>query len=254
MNDQTFINEVLSKNSFILEWKKGAVLPEEHPNYYNGRINISIKRNYDNIYGYITIEKEEYKITNQLFEKIYNYIASNIEKLIKIALNQSEEMYNGVSNSLRIKYKSIYINISELNTSNQEEIDYIKEIKEEIKKIIISNKEDTMTKTNIDESLRIGKNYYAEDAETKQLFDSFMARVQKYNEQIKNNQTPDDSFDGLIKEFEETFYSEDLEKERKEIKEKYQNNERPYFDIDGLVKKIDDKIASIEKKDKEDNN
>ena len=64
----------------------------------------------------------------------------NINKLIKLSLNQSTEMYEGISDSLSIKYKSIYILISEVNATSEEERSEISKIKADIKNIICVNK------------------------------------------------------------------------------------------------------------------
>ena len=47
-------------------------------------------------------------------------------------------MYYGVSESLFIKFKSIYVNISGLNATSEEEKNEINRIKEDIKNIIVN--------------------------------------------------------------------------------------------------------------------
>lgn len=133
--NEIFIRELMSKDSFMINWFEGAVLPKEHPNYYNDRIDIDIK----NLTGNINFEKNEYQISKELVYKLYNYIESNIDKLIKISLNQNAKMYAGVAEALCIKYKSIFINISEVNASSTEERKEIENIKNNIKTIILDN-------------------------------------------------------------------------------------------------------------------
>lgn len=133
--NEIFIRELMSKDSFMINWFEGAVLPKNHPNYYNGRIDVDIK----NLNGNINFEKNEYQITEELVHKLYNYIESIINELIKISLNQNAEMYAGVAETLSIQYKSIFINISELNASSEEEKNAIKKIKNNIKTIILES-------------------------------------------------------------------------------------------------------------------
>ena len=133
--NEMFIRELMSKDSFMINWLEGAVLPKNHPNYYNGRIDVDIK----NLCGNINFEKNEYQITEELVHKLYNYIEANINELIKISLNQNAEMYAGVVETLSIKYKSIFINISELNASSEEEKELIRNVKNNIKTIILEN-------------------------------------------------------------------------------------------------------------------
>ena len=71
-------NILNNKSFFMVNWNEGTVIPIHHPNYYNGRIDIKIIKDYDNIIGNINIEKEEYCITNEKVEKLYEYIEKNI--------------------------------------------------------------------------------------------------------------------------------------------------------------------------------
>ena len=138
--NEIFISELMNKNSFMLDWYAGAVLPKHHPKYYDGRIEVNIRKVFNSSYGNISFDKDEYQITDKLVDNLYNYIDTNINKLIKLSLNQSTEMYEGISDSLSIKYKSIYILISEVNATSEEERSEISKIKADIKNIICVNK------------------------------------------------------------------------------------------------------------------
>lgn len=133
-----FISDLMNKNCFMIDWYKGAVIPKTHPKYYDGRINIEIRKIYNNSFGNINFEKDEYQVSDDIVNELYNYIEQNIEKLIKLALNQTTEMYEGVSDSLSIKFKSVYISLSELNTMSDEEKNIINNIKKDIKEIILN--------------------------------------------------------------------------------------------------------------------
>lgn len=141
--NEMFVRDLTSKESFVLSWHAGAVLPISHPKYYNGRINVEIRKIYNNSFGNINFEKDEYQVSNEIVNKLYSYVENNIEKLVKLALNQTTEMYEGVSDNLSIKFKSIYISLSRLNAASEEEKNEIYKIKEEIKKLICVNKKTT---------------------------------------------------------------------------------------------------------------
>lgn len=138
--NEIFIRELMNKNSFMLDWYAGAVVPKHHPRYYDGRIEVNIRKAFNSSYGNINFGKDEYQVSNELVNNLYNYIETNINKLIKISLNQSTEMYEGVRDVLRIKFKSIYISISGINASSEEEKNEIAKIKEDLKNIITVNK------------------------------------------------------------------------------------------------------------------
>ena len=138
--NETFIRELMNRDSFMLDWYAGAVVPKHHPRYYDGRIEVNIRRAFNSSYGNINFGKDEYQVSDELVNNLYNYIETNLDKLIKISLNQSTEMYEGGRDVLRIKFKSIYISISGINASSEEEKNEIYKIKEEIKNIICVNK------------------------------------------------------------------------------------------------------------------
>lgn len=136
--NEMFIRELMSKESFMLDWYTGAVVPKTHPRYYDERIEVSLRRFFNSSYGNINFGKDEYQVNDKIVNNLYNYIENNIDKLIKISLNQSIEIYEGVSDVIRIKYKSIYLSISGINASSEEEKEDINRIKEDIKNIIIN--------------------------------------------------------------------------------------------------------------------
>ena len=125
---------------FFIEIKKGLILPKEHPNYHNGRINIEI---YDeNVYS-IQIEGKTYQLNSNTFNEIKKVIEKNIEKLIyysKIETKQflSENSYEGgVPTSIFVKYGQLMIN---LNGQVFGEIDSLcSSIRDEIILLIINN-------------------------------------------------------------------------------------------------------------------
>lgn len=92
-NAREIYNILYNKSFFIVNWNQGTVLPLDHPNYYDGRINKKIVKDYDNTSGNINIGKEEYNITNEKVEALYEYIENNIDRITSIALKQNTEIY-----------------------------------------------------------------------------------------------------------------------------------------------------------------
>ena len=163
-----FISDLMNKDCFMIDWHEGAVIPKTHPRYYDGRIEVNIKKAFNSSYGNINFGKDEYKVTDEMVNNLYNYIEINIDKLIKIALNQSTKMYEGASDSLNIKFKSIYISISGINASSEEEKNEIYKIKEEIKNLICINKiknNDSNDNTISDEQIKKTINEIAEPSD-----------------------------------------------------------------------------------------
>ena len=133
-----FIRDIMNKNCFMIEWYEGAVIPITHPRYYEGRIEVSIRKAFNNSYGNISFGKDKYQVSNEVVDKLYNYVETNIHKLIQISLNQNTEMYDGVTDNLFIKFKSIYVSLSGLNTTSEDEKNIINNIKNDIKNIILN--------------------------------------------------------------------------------------------------------------------
>ena len=119
--NEKFFSAIRNKGMFYLEIYSGAVIPITHPRYYEGRKNITLYK--DIIYNYIyntkvEIEKNKYSVDDDTFNKVIEYIKNNFNRLIQIAINQSNEMYDGVSHAISIKIGSILLNLSTLNTQN----------------------------------------------------------------------------------------------------------------------------------------
>ncbi|MBR2712625.1 MAG: hypothetical protein IKE73_02825 [Bacilli bacterium] len=339
--NEIFIRELMNKDSFMFDWYAGAVIPKHHPRYYDGRIEVNIRKVFNSSYGNINFGRDKYQVNDEVVNNLYNYIETNIDKLIKISLNQSTEMYEGVSDSLRIKYKSIYISISEINAISDEEKEEIRNIKEDLKAILITEKEkrlesitfidakkiadrkdlemnieekkeiakriykelgfetdsfqiEKIEEINADiflptdnqrgiggviigndgsyhvcgsinplqyyideykngirdnmesnESLKLSNGKYAGDIETKQAFDGYMSKVDKYNEQVANGEKPDVKMGDLLNEYTDTFYDESLEEKMKKTEENFNNREKD-TKIDDLINSVNEKLKDTE--------
>lgn len=119
-----FISMLNNKGMFHLSICSGAVVPKNHPKYYEGRKHIILDKDLENNYVSrqdIKIGKDNYNIDGSVIDEIIEYIKTNFNKLLEIAVNQSMEMYDGVSHSINIKLGSIYLTLSSLNTNAEED-------------------------------------------------------------------------------------------------------------------------------------
>lgn len=103
---------------FMIKLYRGAVIPINNPNFNNGRVEIEIYNNkLEEIEGYkIKIEGKDYSIKSQnLLNKIENYVNDNLDTLINWSLQQSKSNLDknaydgGVGRSIRIKYGQLTI-------------------------------------------------------------------------------------------------------------------------------------------------
>lgn len=137
--NEIFVSAIRNKGMFYLEIYSGAVIPITHPRYYEGRKNITLYKDivYNHIYNTkVEIEKNKYSVDDETFNKVIEYIKNNFNRLIQIAINQSNEMYDGVSHTISIKIGSILLNLSTLNTQNEEEREFLNQFENEIIKIL----------------------------------------------------------------------------------------------------------------------
>lgn len=139
INYEKFVKELRTKDAFMLDWLEGAVLPVNHPNYYVGRVDVSIRKIGNKAYGTIKIQKEEYELSQENFKEIYNLIEKNIKRLIKITLSQNNENYNDVYDNIIIKYKSVYVDIRKSNITKDSDFKFVKKLEDKIRNIILSS-------------------------------------------------------------------------------------------------------------------
>lgn len=137
--NEKFVSAIRNKGMFYLGIYSGAVIPITHPRYYEGRKNITLYKDivYNHAYNTkVEIEKNKYSVDDDTFNKVIEYIKNNFNKLIQIALNQSNEMYVGVSHTISIKIGSILLNLSTLNTQNEEDREFLNQLENEIIKLL----------------------------------------------------------------------------------------------------------------------
>ena len=102
-----------------------------------------------------------------------------------------------------------------------------------------------------DDSLKLSNGKYAEDVETKEAFDNYMNKVNRYNEQVANGKMPDINMGDILNEYENKFYDEELENKIRKIKNDWDN--KPKDDnLDKIISDVDKKIDELDNKD--DNN
>jgi len=130
----------LYNNDFFIKIKKGLILPKDHQNYYNGRIDIEI---YDENTYSIQIEGKNYSINNDTFNELKKVIEKNIEKLIFYSKMETKQFLlensyeGGTPTSIFVKYGQLMIN---LNGQVFGEIDSLcSNIRDEIVLLITNN-------------------------------------------------------------------------------------------------------------------
>lgn len=96
----------------------------------------------------------------------------------------------------------------------------------------------------LSETFKSNNEKYENDLKTKADLDNFRNKVNRYNEQVANGETPDVNMGDLLNEISNTFYDETLELELEKIEENYNNREKD-TKIDDLINKIDDKLENI---------
>lgn len=133
-----YYKRLFDKNCFFIEIKSGALLPLNHPNYYKGRKDILICREYDDINFDIKIESSKYSINNEIVDKIEKLISNNYKSLVEISLRQHNKMVAGSYNNLNIKVGSVFLMLSPTNASSQEDKDLINNIEKNIEDLIIN--------------------------------------------------------------------------------------------------------------------
>ena len=71
-SDEKILNVLMNKESFMVDWYAGAVLPKIYSRYYDSRIEVNIIKVFDDFYGKIQFDKEEYQVSNEIIN-IYGY-------------------------------------------------------------------------------------------------------------------------------------------------------------------------------------
>lgn len=100
----------------------------------------------------------------------------------------------------------------------------------------------------LDETFKLSNGKYATDLETKEAFDNYMNKVNRYNEQVANGETPDVSMGDILNEYTNTFYDEELEAKLKKTEDDFNNREKD-TKIDDLINQIDNKLDELNNKE-----
>lgn len=99
----------------------------------------------------------------------------------------------------------------------------------------------------LDETFKLSNGKYATDLETKEAFDNYMNKVNRYNEQVANGETSDVSMGDILNEYTNTFYDEELEAKLKKTEDDFNNREKD-TKIDDLINQIDNKLDELNNK------
>lgn len=153
-NDKEYVKELeklekrlFNKGGFYLEIRSGAVLPIKHPHYYDGRVDIVLDDHFGKPNCSAKIEKNEYSVNDEQFNKIKQLIKDNFNLLFEIAKKQTDEMHSETYNSMLIKFNSVLLNISPDNVTNEHDFKAFNELKNTIMDIITPKNEEEFEKT-----------------------------------------------------------------------------------------------------------
>lgn len=135
-----------SKDCFFLEIRSGAVLPIEHPHYYDNRLNVLIDEQFNNLNSTINIQKEDYKINREQLSKIKSLIKDKFDILIELAKKQTTEIYDGTYNRISVKINSVFLNLSLDNVTSEDDYNILTDLKKNILGIIIPKDEKDLDK------------------------------------------------------------------------------------------------------------
>ena len=194
--NEEFMRYLYDKQTFMFYWYAGAVLPLNHPHYYDGRIIVDIKNRFG-LTGKINHEKEEYELTQELYLKLENLVSNNIDRLIKIALNQNSIMIDGVSNHMSIKYKSVFLNISKFNCSDEEDRNYLESFENELMNILFKKESHKYELSDLDKKMMEKMDIDPTNIKnTKDLMDA----IEKKKEKMLNTENLDD-LDSRVQQF-----------------------------------------------------
>lgn len=119
MNEEYYKREEYS--DFALKLYRGGIIPKDHPNFNNHRVEIEI-------YGSMLDEAKDSKIeiegkiytlkSQNLLNKIKEYVRKNLETLINWSIHQNNlnldnnAYEGGMGRSIRIKYGQLIINVN----------------------------------------------------------------------------------------------------------------------------------------------
>lgn len=142
-DDLEFLEDLNIKDSFMFIWKKGMVLPMDHPNYYAGYVNVDIRRKSIGFKGSISFEKDTYQLDEDVFWKLNKFIEKNLKVLINLSLTQecsSDMRTAGGVDSIKIKYKGIYLNISRYDLCSPKQKVVFDKFESKLRSILMKNK------------------------------------------------------------------------------------------------------------------
>lgn len=239
----------LSNNDYYLKIKKGLIVPKEHPNYFNNRVDIEIYN--ENIYS-IQIDKNVYTISNKIFDEIKKITEKYIDKFIlfsKMETNQylMENTYEGgAPTNITLKYGQLIINLK--GQVFGEIGDFCNEFKNEVVNLILNNSFKESEENKMNNDFKINNNIQFDDKETKEQLQKYLDVVNEYNRKIQNGEDPGISMDELLNKYRETFYDEELENKIKDIDSTKENFKFNNSDINELLIKINNKIKELDEK------
>lgn len=175
--------------------------------------------------------------------RLDTYYEENKNLSLKDVMKKIMEIEKWLNSDERKAYEE-----SEMAKPIEERIDdgnKIENYKSELKVLRRIEKEQS---EKLDETFKLSNGKYATDEETKEAFDNYMDKVNRYNEQVANGETPDVSMGDILNEYTNTFYDEELEAKLKKTEDDFNNREKDTR-IDDLINQIDNKLDEINNKE-----
>lgn len=142
-------NQELMFSDFAIKIYRGAVLHPSHPNYNDNRIKMEIfSADFTKLNKYsIQIDGKDYNIRSQnLFNKIKQFVSNNLDILISWSKRQTNENLNnnayegGMGSSIQIKYGQLIVNV---NGQTMDLREMCNEFIDELKNLVINEGEKT---------------------------------------------------------------------------------------------------------------
>lgn len=175
--------------------------------------------------------------------RIDKYYEENKNLSLKEIMKKIVELEKWLDSDERKNFES-----SEMAKPVLERIDVDNPIEIATSKLKVLRKLEQEKSEKLDETFKLSNGKYTTDLETKKAFDNYMDKINKYNEQVVNGQTPDIKMGDLLNEYINTFYDEELEERLKKIEEDFNNREKD-TKIDDLISQINNKLDEIDNKE-----
>ena len=104
-------------------------------------------------------------------------------------------------------------------------------------------KKGARTSNETDDSLKLSNGKYAEDIETKVLYDDLRKRMDEYNAKVLNGEKTDADLSDFANEYINNFHDKELEEKLNKIDENMKQNDNINNEANELISKINDRLG-----------